>query len=120
MATGDKVELRGPDGNVISIRTELAPGGPHAYDYNYVGPEGGGHVMPGPTAGIVKLSDGSVYDITPEFVPHLPGHAGPLTHHAQRMIEQSRRFNVLAPDGTEVPFTHTCTDFCGDEATPTS
>jgi hypothetical protein len=115
--TGDKIEIKAADGTVLAVRTELAPGGPHKYDYDYVGPEGGGHVLTGPAAGSVRLSDGTVYDVTPDVVAHLPGHAGPLVHHIERMHELAGGLPV-GKDGARVPFRHVCTDFCGAEQIP--
>lgn len=97
----------------------VAPTGELVYDHKYIGPEGGGIVMTGPVGGTVRLSDGTVYDVTPAFIGHAPGHAGPIAHHIEKMHEQAGGLPV-GKDGTRVPFKHVCSAFCGAEATATA
>lgn len=74
-------------------------------------PEGSGVLITGPAKGEVVLRDGTRYDVTPEVIEHLPGHAGPISHHIERQLESSGQLGALRPDGS-----HTCTEACGSEA----
>lgn len=75
------------------------------YNYVYDGPEGGGVLKTGPVSATIALKDGTVYDLTDEFIEHAPGHAGPICHHIEKLHVRAGR---LAE--------HVCTDMCGDEA----
>jgi hypothetical protein len=70
-----------------------------------------GVLLTGPVRGEVVLKDGSRYDVSPEVIEHLPGHAGPLTHHIERKLEETGQLGALRPQAT-----HECTEACGDEA----
>lgn len=59
--------------------------------------------LTGAAAGVVRLTDGSMYDLTGDTIPVKLEHAGHLWHHAETMI--------AFKNGT----THECTDFCGPE-----
>jgi hypothetical protein len=104
-----------------TMRKELSgtneDGTPH-YRYYFEGPEGGGVVRTGPISGTVALKDGTVYDLSEDYVAHHPGHAGPLAHHIGMLHERAGRLQALDADGNPIPFRHTCDDFCGDEAIP--
>lgn len=81
-------------------------------DLNYDGPEGGGFVKTGPVSGSVRLADGTVYDVTPEFVRfEIEGHGHRIAHHIAKIHEASGRLEAMT--GSAV---HTCTEECGDEA----
>jgi hypothetical protein len=75
-------------------------------------PEGSGCLVTGPdVSGIIRLKDGTTYDVTPEVIEHAPGHAGPICHHIEKILEASGRLGELRPEAT-----HTCTEACGAEA----
>lgn len=86
----------------------------------------GGLLLTGPISGTVTLSDGTVYDVTPEVIEHAAGHAGPIAHHIDKMHEANGGIPVgpnmirvtTHADGT--PWKHTCTDACGAEASDTA
>lgn len=100
------------------------------FHYDYKGQDGdtegntGGLLLTGPVFGTVALSDGTTYDVSPEVIEHAAGHAGPICHHIEKMHEANGGIpagpNMVRvtthADGT--PWTHTCTDACGTEATP--
>lgn len=92
-------------------------GTPH---YNYATtddfPEGGGVVRTGPISGTVSLKDGTVYDVSEDYVAHHPGHGGAIAHHIALLHERAGRLKALDAQGNEVPFRHVCDDNCGDEA----
>lgn len=90
-------------------------GTPH-FRYEFDGPEGGGVVRTGPISGTLVLKDGTVYDVSEDFIAHHPGHGGPLAHHIGLLQERSGRLKALDANGNETPFQHVCTDDCGDEA----
>lgn len=68
----------------------------------YDGPEGGGVLLTGPISGTVVLKDGTVYDVTPEYITHAPGHAGPIMHHIHKL--HGEKYGL-----------HVCSELCGDE-----
>jgi hypothetical protein len=81
-------------------------------EYSFDGSDGmEGVIITGPAKGEIVLSDGTRYDLTPEVIEHLPGHAGPITHHIERQHELSGKLAELRPADP----THTCTEACGDE-----
>jgi len=84
-------------------------GTPH-FRYVFDGPEGGGVIRTGPIAATVALKDGTVYDLSEDFVAHLPGHAGPIMHHIERLHQRS---GLLGPS-----YVHVCSDECGSERDP--
>jgi hypothetical protein len=116
---GDTITLKGPDGTNLGTRTETGvnPDGSIRYHHIYDGPEGGGILLTGPIAGAITLADGSAYDVTPGVIHHLPGHAGPILHHIEK-IHESLGGVPVGNSGDRQPFTHTCTEACGAEATP--
>ncbi len=78
------------------------------FNYDYDGHPDGGQLITGPVNGTITLSDGTVYNITPEIIEVAPGHAGPICHHIGKIHEQT---GLFGPD-----FKHACSDFCGMEA----
>lgn len=80
----------------------------------------GGILLTGPVAGAVRLSDGTVYDVTPPAITVTSGvHMGELLHHQHLMIDAIG--GIPLPDGTKaaVP-AHVCTEQCGAAATAKS
>lgn len=69
-----------------------------------------GHVLlTGPAVGQMAVSDGTVYDVTPDAIEVDPDHAGELAHLIGVHLE-----DVGHPRHTDgEPFVHTCTDDCG-------
>lgn len=94
------------------VSTELDATGRPIMNYIFDGSDGmEGVLFTGPVRGSVTLSDGTSYDLTPEVIEHLPGHAGPLCHHIERRLEESGQLGLLRADPV-----HTCTEACGSEA----
>lgn len=80
-----------------------------------------GVLLTGPAKGLVTLADGTVYDVSPEVIEHLAGHAGPISHHIAKQLEASGQLRAIvdpkgALDEGDPQLTHTCTEACGDEA----
>lgn len=73
---------------------------------------GGGVMLTGPVKGEVVLSDGTRYDVTPSIIEHKAGHAGPISHHIEKLHEANGQLCVLRGWGSPV---HTCTEACGAE-----
>lgn len=105
--------------NVTKIEVPQLPG-LTGTRYHYVIDDAtcGGLIWAPKVSGTVRLADGTVYDLTPEYVPYLVGHDGPLAHHIDRMLEESGALNVApSPDNPAgFTFTHVCSDRCGAEA----
>lgn len=99
----------------LNVEKTAEQGGRPYWDYYYEGPEdGSGHVFKtGPVAGSIQLSDGTVYNVTEDYIEVEPHHAGPLNHHIAMMHEQSGALN-----GPGFTFVHECDDNCGNEADP--
>ena len=66
-------------------------------------------VFTGPNiSGSVTLPDGTVYDVTPDFVEVEPGHEGHVAHAiGVRHQEEGHPLH-----GDDNPFVHTCNDNC--------
>lgn len=90
-----------------------------------------GVLLTGPAKGSVTLADGTVYDVTPEVIEHLPGHAGPISHHIAKQLEATGQLRQIVdpqdlladPEldanvraNLEAKLTHSCTEACGSEA----
>ena len=69
-----------------------------------------GVILTGPVRGVVTLSDGTVYDVTPDVIEHRVGDADRIVHHIEKRLEASGELGALRDDGT-----HTCTEACGSE-----
>jgi hypothetical protein len=65
------------------------------WHYEYSGPEGGGVIKTGPVSGTVTLADGTVYNVTDEFIEHAPGHGNAIAFHIAKMHESSGRLGQL-------------------------
>jgi hypothetical protein len=83
-------------------------------------PEGAGVLATGGVSGPVRLADGTVYDVTDDYIQHAPGHAGPISHHIALKHEQ----RALDPGDPNPPlgndYRHECTADCAGEARPTA
>jgi hypothetical protein len=77
-------------------------------NYAFDGSDGmEGVLKTGPVSGAIVLKDGTVYNVTDDFIEHKPGHAGPINHHIEKLLEKA---------GTLMPgFHHACSDACGAE-----
>lgn len=96
------------------------------FHYDYHGEEGGGLLLTGPVNGTIILKDGTVYDVSPETIPHFKGHAGPIVHHIESIHEAAgRAFDYerdedgntkYDEDGNTIPipFVHVCHTSNGD------
>jgi hypothetical protein len=95
-------------------------GTPHV-EYTFDGSDGmEGVLVTGPVKGEVVLADGTRYDVTPEVIEHKPGHAGLISHHIERKLEQAGELRGIRDpegvlEGDEVG-KHVCTEACGTEA----
>lgn len=62
--------------------------------------------------GVVTLTDGTSYDVTPRLIAVRLGHEGPVCHHIELQMEGLGAIF----EQTGEPFAHACSDFCGAEA----
>jgi hypothetical protein len=63
--------------------------------YHYTWNGEGGVLKTGPVSGSVTLSDGTVYNVTDEYIEHAPGHASAIAFHISKMHEASGRLGQL-------------------------
>jgi hypothetical protein len=56
--------------------------------------DGCGVIETGPARGVVRLDDGTAYDVTPDLVEHLPGHHVELTE----KIRENHRLRGSLPE----------------------
>ncbi|HSZ41808.1 MAG TPA: hypothetical protein VK817_17775 [Trebonia sp.] len=72
--------------------------------------ESDGHVLlTGPAYGPVTTSDGTVYDVSEQYIEVSPEHAGEVSHLIGVMHEERGHPDHAPGD----PFTHRCSDECG-------
>lgn len=77
----------------------------------------GEHVfLPGPITGVIRLADGTMYDVTPDVIAVLPEHVGELNHEVGLRYEDEGH----PAHGADEPFLHLCVPACGDGARPLS
>lgn len=104
----EKQEIKHADGTVLG---HLTPGYFAGSDMTvWVRPvldvaDGAHAVLTGSAAGVVRLTDGSLYDLSPDTIPVKAEHSGAVWHHCETQIA----YRTGQP--------HACSDLCGAERT---